>query len=142
MRDYSAESYAILTRARASSTLVTLLGENASIFEHSKLDLYGNPKSSNRPKLPWLVYLFRGISGASGGIRPLNGSFWAYCDSNLGEQRLLDIAGVLDDLFGAKSRTAILYGDLSIPYVGTILPDASLGGLIGLETRIQYIRRS
>src|SRR5689334_14876160 len=121
MRDYSAEIAAIKDRASASATLLALLGENASIFEHTKLDLYGKANAANRPKLPWLIWTFRGISGTSGNMRPLNASAWAYCDLILGEKRLLDIASELDLLFGITSKFAIANGELSIPFVSQIV---------------------
>ncbi len=140
-RDYSAEILAIKSRAIASSTLVNLLGSSNSIFEHTKLDLYGKANAASRPLLPWLVFTFRGVSGTSNSMRPLNASAWAYCDMILGEKRLLDIAEVLDTLYGATSKFAIDKGELSIPFVSQIIPDASLGGLLALETRIQFVRR-
>jgi len=142
MRDYSGEITALKARSSASAQLVALLGGASSIFEHSKLDLYGKATAPNRPPLAWLVWKFSGVSGSSGNMRPLNASAYAYCDLVLGEKRLLDISEVLDSLFGSVSKFAIPYGELSIPYVGQILPDASLGGLLVLETRIQFTRRS
>jgi hypothetical protein len=141
-RSYTSEIAAIKARAVASSTLIALLGQNESIFEHTKLDLYGKATASNRPLLPWLVFTFRGVSGTSNSMRPLNASAWAYCDIVLGEKRLLDIAEVLDTLYGATSKFAIDKGELSIPFVSQIVSDASLGGLLAQETRIQFVRRS
>lgn len=140
-RDVASESKALLDRAKASSALITLLGSSSSIFERSMLDIYSDLQESARPKTPWLVWVTRGLSGASNGMRPLNISAWAYVDATIGERRAWDISNVLDDLFGAKSVHAISGGDLSITYVGTPLPDETLN-LIGLETRIQYNRRS
>ena len=140
-RNYANESKALLDRAKASSALLALVGASGSIFERTLLDIYSKLDSADRPKLPWVVWVTRGVSGSSGAMRPLNVSIWAYVDPLMGEKRLWDIAGVLDDLFGSKSKDAIAYGDLSITYVGTPLPDESLNGLLAQETRAQYNRR-
>jgi len=142
-RDIALESNTLFERAKASSELQALVGNAITSFlDADMFDLYGKPDAPNRPKLPWLVWLTKGLSGPSGVMRPLNISIWLYCDPIMGKKRLLDMASVVNDLFGSPSQKAIAGYDLSVVYIGTPLPDQSLGDVLGLETRIQSTRRN
>lgn len=132
---------AMFDRVNNSTALDAL---NVNCFTDKELKRYGNPTSPSRPTLPWVVYTYDAIGGTSNNMRVVNAGLWAYIDPDAHNTALLyDIQNVLDTLFGSQSKHALsaLYGELSVVGVGKPTVDNSLGGLLGLVTRIQFSRR-
>ena len=112
-----------------------LLGSGAaSVFPADKL---GNTLGI---VLPWLVWRAQPVGGSSGGMRDVQGSWFAYAAPNTGTRRLHQIASELEILYGELSVFDMAYGRLMVTHIGEPFTDTALNNITGLEVRIGYRR--
>jgi hypothetical protein len=107
-----------------------------AVFPAEKLSAF----AGSGVTLPWAVWRALPTAGASGDMRSIGGAWWLYTAPNAGSRPLHQLAAALETLYGYTSALAITGGRLGITFVGSIVPDATLG-LNALEVRIGYLQR-
>lgn len=136
--DYTATYAALFDRAQIDSdgtALRALLGSGASsIFDAAQL---GNISGV---VLPWLVWRLGQVSGASGEMRDIQASWWAYIAPTANARKLYQIATQLEVLYGTQGVFDVAGGRLAVTFIGVPRADAALNNLQGMEIRIGFRR--
>lgn len=149
MIDYAAIYAALYGRAASGSagaTLRALLGTfpapfpldsafagQRAVFPADRLGAF----AASGVTLPWLVWRAGAAAGASGQMRDLGASWWAYAAPNAGSYPLHQIAAMLETLYGYTNALVIAGGRTRVTFIGRPFPDAALG-LNGMEIRVGF----
>lgn len=122
----------------AGAATRALLGGASSLFKRQALAANSDSGNPSRPSLPWLIYDPGDLTGPSGAMRDLHISWWMYAND---PDTLDAIASALDSLYGHTARYAISGARVSVSFIGSVRPDATLGGLLGREVRVTLTQR-
>lgn len=129
--DFSTIHAAMYTLVAEDSATRALLGANGFMADRGQL------ANLNGRVLPWLVWTYGPISGATGAMGNVFANWWAYCGLD-NARPLYRIAAAIEAVYTSERGLAISGGQLFIGPLGQPTPDTAIGSVQSLQIPVYF----
>lgn len=130
--NYASVYSSLYTLVAGDAAVLALLGANGLMGSRREL------ARLNGRVLPWLVWTYGPVSGDTGAMGDVFGSWWAYIARGQDESGLYAIARAVETAYKASAGLSIAGGRIHVGSYSQPAPDPTLGDVQAMQIPVYY----